>query len=58
MIAAQPLFTARLANVAPRKLKGPGNLVLNYPIILMMWEQPSSAALVSGPDITQSIINR
>ena len=50
-------FSARLTNASPRKLKGPGRLVLNSPIILMKWEQPLSGALVSGPDTTQLIID-
>ena len=56
-IIAELPFSARLVNATPRRLKGPGRLVLNSPIIQMKWEQPSSAALVPGPDTTWSIID-
>ena len=51
-IIAELPFPARLVNDTPRRLKGPSRLVLNSPIIQMKWEQPSSAALVPGPDTT------
>ena len=52
-IVAELLFLTRLENVGPRRLKGPDRLVLNSPVIPMMWEQPSS-----GPYTAQSIIDR
>ena len=51
-------FSARLTNAGPRRLKGPGRLVLNSPVILMKWEQLLSGALVPGLDTTQLIIDR
>ena len=56
-IIAELSFSARLANATPLKLKGPGRLVLNSPIIPMKWEQPSLGALVPSPDTAQSIID-
>ena len=49
-IAVELPFSARLTNAAPHKLKGPDRLVLNSPIILMKWYQPSSVAPVPGAD--------
>ena len=56
-IIAELSFSARLANATPLKLKGPGRLVLNSPVIPMKWEQPSLGALVPSPDTAQSIID-
>ena len=50
-------FSARLVNAGPRRPKGLGKLVLNSPVILMKWEQPSLGALVLGSDTSQSIID-
>ena len=51
-------LSARLANVGPRRLKGPDRLVLNSPVILMKWKQPATGAPEPGPDTFQLIIDR
>ena len=56
-MAVELSFSARLANVDPSRLKGPGRLVLNSPVISMKWEKPSTGAPVLGPDTAQSIID-
>ena len=50
-IAVELLFSIRLTNAGPNRLKGPDKLVLTSPVIPTKWEQPSSGAHVSGPDI-------
>ena len=50
-------FSASLVNVGPRRPKGLGKLVLNSSVIPMKWEQPSSGALIPGPDTSQLIID-
>ena len=57
-IVVELLFLTRLANLGPRRLKGPDRLMLNSLVIMMKWEQPSSGAPSSGPYTAQSIIDR
>ena len=57
-IAAEQPFSARLVKAAPCRLKGPGWLVLNSPVISMKWEHLSSSEPNPGPNTAQSIIDR
>ena len=43
-IDAKLLFSTRLANADPRKLRGLDRLLFSTPIIPMKWEQPSTGA--------------
>ena len=56
-ITVELSFSARLVNDGPHRLRGPGRLVLNSPVILMKWEQPLTGAPIPGPDTAQSIID-
>ena len=56
-IAVELSFWVRFVNVVPHRLRGPGRLVLNSPVILMKWEHPSMGAPILSPDTAQSIID-
>ena len=56
-MTAELSFSIWLVNADPHRLRGPGRLVLNSPVIPMKWDQPSTGTLVPGPDVAQSIIN-
>ena len=57
-IVVELLFSTRLANADPLRLRGIDKLVISTPIIPMKWVQPSTSASVPGPNRAQSIIDR
>ena len=56
-MVAELLFSVKLVNAGPRRLRGPNRVVLNSPVIPMKWDQPLTGTLVPGPDVVKSIIN-